>query len=729
MIRNKWVVILLLFLFSSSFADNAKKPKIGLVLSGGGAKGFAHIGVLKVLEELEITPDYITGTSMGSIVGGLYAIGYSAEHLENLALTQNWSELFLDQISRKDISITEKEQDSKYAGTFEFKDFNIVFPTGLLNGHKLSALISRLTWSVHHVDDFNNFSIPFKCIAADIETGEAVVLDHGFLPDAIRASMAIPSVFTPIELDNRLLVDGGIIRNFPVTDAIDMGADITIGVDVGAPLLPKEDLNSLVKIINQAINFKAVASTKEQRKLCDFLITPELRDFTIMSFEDVEAIIARGEQAARSIYPQLKQLADSLKFYHKQEHRHIPAVQIKEIYIHDVKILGLSQVSRQLVLGKLMFPVPGTITPDELEQAISRIYGSHFFERVTYKFEPTQEGMHLIINVIEKSTDMFRFGINYNSQFNASLLLNTTFRNLLGHGSKLLLDMKFGANQGLGIAYYYYTNWNPGLGIGIELTENEYDFKSFENHKTTAAYDKDIISQNLVLESVLSNSICNGVVLQTQETNLEAEFSFLDKTQNLKMDYFNIYGYLKFDTFDHADFPKTGIQLYAEAKKITNMVSEDYDENKISFERYFISFEKATAVHKKYSLLNRLVVGAIHGNNVPYDQQFFFGGIVQPENYIFPFWGMDFMEHSAKNFVIAGLGMQYELRQNVFVQCKINGAKKNEIFENLFHEKGIHWGGGIALGIDFPIGPLTITFEKSKYTRGFNTFVNLGHYF
>ena len=449
--KKLFITFLVLALHSLvySIEDRRNTTKVGLVLSGGGAKGIAHVGVLKVLEQAGIQVDVVTGTSMGSIIGGLYAIGYDAQSIEKVILGQNWVSLFNDKTERRHISILEKDLSSRYVGGFPLYKRKINLPTGLLAGQNVSALLSRLTWPVYDVDNFDNFQRPFRCVATDIETGDAVVFKSGYLPEAIRASMAIPSVFTPVEHNGKLLIDGGLTRNLPVQEALDMGANFIIAVDVGNPLYPKEQLYSLAKILTQAINFRIVASTKEQEKLCNILIRPAIEEYTIADFFEADSLIARGESAARIILPQLQHLADSLRLYQSAK-TFFPPAQLDSFYVSDIKIIGLNKVSRQLVEAKIALDVPQTISPAELEKIIDRLYGSLYFERVTCQFETQEIGVRLIIRVVEKVVNRLNFGLNYSTQHDAGILLNATFRNLMGHGTKLSIDSRLGHSREFG---------------------------------------------------------------------------------------------------------------------------------------------------------------------------------------------------------------------------------------------------------------------------------------
>ena len=244
------IIIALLTAFSLFVhaEESSKRPKIGLVLSGGGAKGFAHVGVLKVIEEAGIPIDYITGTSVGSIVGGLYAIGYNATMLENIIQNQNWEELLSNSFKREYISAITKEEQSRYLISLPIETKKISIPSGLLNGQNVMEFFTYLTYGYHDVIDFSKLPIPFECIAADIATGEEVVLKKGFLPKAIRASMAVPAAIAACEIDGRMLVDGGIVNNFPVDRCREMGADIIIGIDIQDKLLTKDKIKSIQKL-------------------------------------------------------------------------------------------------------------------------------------------------------------------------------------------------------------------------------------------------------------------------------------------------------------------------------------------------------------------------------------------------------------------------------------------------------------------------------------------------
>ncbi len=243
-----YLFLLLIYVLNINILSS-ERPKVALVLSGGGARGFAHIGVLKVLEQNGIRPDLVIGTSMGGLIGGLYSIGYSPEQLEELVLTLNWKEFLSDDFPREYTYIYEKEEQDRYLLSFLIDSkTGIKLPAGFIQGQNIMNLLCRLTGKYHSVNDFNKLPIPFKCVACNIATGEEVVLDSGFLPEVLFATMAIPTVFAPMNIDNKLLVDGGIVNNFAVDLAKKMGADFVIGVDIQSKLLAQNDIKDFANV-------------------------------------------------------------------------------------------------------------------------------------------------------------------------------------------------------------------------------------------------------------------------------------------------------------------------------------------------------------------------------------------------------------------------------------------------------------------------------------------------
>ncbi|MBN2288740.1 MAG: patatin-like phospholipase family protein [Candidatus Glassbacteria bacterium] len=706
-----------------------RRPKIGLVLSGGGARGLAHIGVLKVLEEAGIEVDYIAGTSMGGIIGGLYAIGYDAARIEEIALGQDWNELLTDKIPRTSMSIIEKKEEGRYVGALPIRKGKIELPGGLVAGQKISILLSRLTLQVHHADDFRAFPIPFLCIATDLETGGAVVLDKGFLPDALRASMSIPSVFTPVQIDGRLLVDGGLVRNLPASDVRKMGADIVIGVDVGTPLYSKKELGSLVKVLEQSVNFRGAASTEEQQKLCDILIKPDLTGYSSTSFNSGDSLITKGERYARRMLPELQALADSLKKYPEKTDSPKPLKPVSSFYLAELEIEGLQKVSRRLLLGNLQLKVPSVVTADELEQAIDRAYGTHFFERITYRVEPSPQGTRLVLRVIEQTANQFRFGFNYDSNLKAAILLNTTFRNLLAQGSKLSLSTRLSDNPVIEGSYFVHTAWKPGVGLRVEMLYNALDVLTYrESGGVEANFDYSSFETSLLLETIFSNSVALGAGARYHYSSLDIVIA-PEGWEGGQYSLLSFLAYLRFDTLNRAVYQTRGVSLYAEAILVTDLLGSAEVRSHEAFQKYTLTCDGAVPVSRRVSILGSFYGGFSTTDQMPSDHFYFLGGAYPYLNRAFPFMGLKFMERLGSCALVLQTGVQVEFRKNQFLILRGNTGETALDFNDLFDRQGILTGLGLTYGWLSPVGPMEYTVMWGSEHKDLLSHVNIGYRF
>jgi len=712
------------------------RPKVGLVLSGGGAKGLAHIGVLKVLEEAGIKVDYITGTSMGSIVGGLYAIGYDARSLERLVLEQNWTDLLNDEVSRRNLSMRDKDENDKYILSFALRGFSIELPKGLIRGQKLSSKLSRFTLPYHHIKDFGKFPIPFQCIGTDIETGQAYVMDRGFLPEALRASMSIPSVFIPIEIDKRLLVDGGIVRNFPVSDVKKMGADLVIGVDVGQPLYKKNELDSLAKIMEQSVSFLGDFSTKQQRKLCDILILPDISGISSSDFELGEIIIRRGEEAAREMLPQLRKFAEYLDGFPPREERPVPVITTDyKIFVTEIRIEGLRRVSQDLVLSKLGIRPNSWVTPNDLEEAIRDVYGSLFFERVTYRVEPAEVGSLLVLNVMEKTTNVLQLGLSYDTYMKGAVLLNTTFRNLVGLGSILSVGGRLSECPGFNASYFYFTGLRPGIGFGSEFQYNQYDVYTYAYERgspdVTASYTLSTYSGSLSLQTIYSNTFVLGIGVEKEHSTIRPDVGVQDGGR-IKAESTNYLGYIRVDTLDRYYYPRSGFSFYGRAKLVTDHARIKENTEFDPFYKFSVSIGALIPFHRRISLATWINGGSIVSKTdqeIPKNHWFYLGGIYTYNREYLPFPGLRFMEVSGMKAVVASAGLQFEPLSNIFIILRGNAGKAADVFRDLFSKKDMLYGYGLTLGYNSLIGPIELSLMRGGVKNKFIFYVNIGYRF
>ncbi|MGH8642751.1 MAG: patatin-like phospholipase family protein, partial [Burkholderiales bacterium] len=435
---------------------SATMPRIGLALSGGGARGIAHIGVLKVLEELRVPVHCVTGTSMGAIVGGTFASGTPIAEMEKFVVEANWDELFRDIPPRAELASRRKADDYKtlFAPEYGVKDGGLVLPKGVITGVAIEGFFRVLTEPAIGINDFQKLPIPFRAVAADIVTGEAVVLDRGSVAQAMRASMSVPGGMAPVEIDGRLLVDGGIANNLPIDLARKVCADVVIAVNISTPPLKREEITSALSVAGQLINFLGKASVEEQLKSLgsrDVLIAPDLGDISAASFERSADAIRIGEEAARK-------LADALRRYSlpPEQYAALRGRQIVERKglgtVDEIRFEGLKRTNPE-VLRPLVESKPGEpLTEEKVGKDLQRIYGRGDFESIDYRIQQEPGGRVMIIQPREKDwgPDYLRFGLGLATDFQGENYFNLlvqyrkTWLNRLG--AEWLTEAQIGQN-------------------------------------------------------------------------------------------------------------------------------------------------------------------------------------------------------------------------------------------------------------------------------------------
>jgi len=360
-------IIIFLIISATINTIYAQRPKVGLVLSGGGAKGFSHVGILQAIDSAGLKIDYITGTSMGSIVGALYAVGYSGKEIEKISYDLNWDNILSNKPHYPSINITEKDEYGQYSIEVGLKKMKPQIGTGLIESEELWLKFNELFLPVYNVKDFSKFNIPFKCIATDLADGKAIVLDKGEIANAIRASMAIPSVFTAVDYKSTKLVDGGIIRNYPVTDVKKMGADIIIGVNLSKGLPGVDKLNTAIDVLYQITQYRDAEDLLKEKKLCTLNIEPVLTDYSSGSFSSTTEILKIGKETGNQYYPWFKHLADSLNNIQKVEfdpNNRLP--KREDIVIDSITFEGLEKTSNNHLLNLLQIRTGKTSTADDI---------------------------------------------------------------------------------------------------------------------------------------------------------------------------------------------------------------------------------------------------------------------------------------------------------------------------------------------------------------------------
>lgn len=503
-VRTTFILMVITAIFTPVFKPliaqeraQSETPKIGLVLGGGGARGVAHIGVLRALEELGIRPDIVTGTSMGAIVGGLYASGYSVNELEEIVNGIDWIDAFDDRTSRKDLSMRRKLDDKRYLVDYDIgvQGLALKLPEGLVEGQKIKLLLERLTLPVAKIRNFDELPVPFRAIAADIETGQQVVLSQGDLALAIRASMSLPAVFPPVEIDGLVLVDGGIANNLPIRVAKEMGADVVIAVDVSSPLGKREDLSSAISILSQLSSFLVQQNTQPQLDALtdrDFLLKPELGDISTGSFLEASQAIDPGYQSAMAIQAELTQLALMLEPTDRAPRAY--SVVTEQTIIGFIEVVNDSVLSDKVVSELISLKAGDTLNVDKLERDLARIYGLKYFERVDYDVVEKGGRTGLIVFAKAKAwnADSFRFGLTLEDDFdgesNYNLAASFTKTGLNSLGGEWRTDVRIGDDPLIFTEFYQplRSDLRPFIRSRIQLERS--DVNLFEDGTRVAEY-------------------------------------------------------------------------------------------------------------------------------------------------------------------------------------------------------------------------------------------------
>lgn len=728
-------IAFLLLSISSFSQETTKRPKIGLVLSGGGAKGFAHIGVLKVLEQAGVKIDIIGGTSMGAVVGGLYASGYTATQIDSIFYNTDFNQLLQDYIPRSSKSFYEKRNDEMYAIILPFNKFKISIPIALSKGMYNYSLLSKLTHKVRYTNDFSKLPIPFFCVATDIEKGEQVVLQKGYLAQAMLASSAFPSLFSPVEIDGRLLIDGGVVNNYPVDEIRKMGADVIIGVDVQDDLKDRNSLKDATRILVQITNLDMIKAMKEKIKLTDIYIKPEVSEYGVISFNEGQEIVKKGEEAALGVYDQLKKLADTTTI------NKLNGVRVKKdfLQIQDISINKLDNYTRAYVLGKLHFVNGSRISYEDLKTGINNINATQNFSRISYTLEENEGQDKLKLSLTENSTKTFlKFGLHYDGLYKSAILANITQKKSLFKNDVASLDIGLGDNIRYNFDYYIDNGFYWSFGFKSR-------YNTFNKNVTTDFRNGELLTQ-LGLNSINIDfsDLTNQAYLQTffiqkfligagiEHKYLKIESKNLGQINPIfeKSSYASIFGYIKYDSFDNKLFPKKGWLFCGDIQSY--LYSSDYTKE---FHRYSIAKGEIGFVKSFYNKLTLKMqsdIGFALGKESVHFFDFVLGGYgFNTINNFKHFYGYDFLSISADSYIKSCFTMDYEIYKKNHINIAANYANvEDDLFVNgNWFSKPKYNGYAIGYAYESVVGPLEIKYSWSpELGKGFAYF-NVGFWF
>lgn len=709
-----------LFSFQTTKAqDTIKRPKIGLVLSGGGAKGFAHIGVLKVLEQAGVKIDYIGGTSMGAVVGGLYSSGYSATQIDSIFTNTNFDELLSDYIPRTTKSFYEKRSDEMYAFTLPFNKFSIGIPIALSKGMYNYNLLTKLTHNVRHIRDFNKLPIPFVCIATDIEKGQEVVLNSGYLPQALLASSAFPTLFSPIERDEKLLVDGGVTNNYPVEEVRKMGADIIIGVDVQDDLKDRNSLKEATRILVQISNLQMIESMKEKVKLTDIYLKPDISAFTVISFDQGKDIVRKGEEAAFAVYEKIKVLGNKKQYKINNKKVQTDIIEINNIGINDIKNYTYSYV-----IGKLNFKNGSIITYDDLKKGINNLNATQNFSSISYSLEANGLKDDLIINLTENTTKTFlKFGLHYDGLYKSAALVNITQKKSIFKNDVLSLDIGLGDNFRYNLDYYVDNGFHFSFGYKSRYNRFSKDVATDFNNGNLFSqlgvinslnYDFSDFTNQAYLQTVFIQKFLIGAGIELKHIKIKSK-SLEDQNSVFEnSDYASVFGYFKYDSYDNKYFPKKGWGFNGDIQSF--LYSTNYTNQ---FNRFTIIKADAGITRTFAKILNfklQTEVGMAVGEQSVHFMDFILGGYgYNTINNFKHFYGYDFISIAADSYIKALATVDIEFYKKHHVNFSANYANA----ENKLYSTG-NWlsspnysGYAFGYGLETIVGPIELKYSWS----------------
>ncbi|MFV5690626.1 patatin-like phospholipase family protein [Flavobacterium sp. LT1R49] len=730
---KKIALLFIVFCMSLTlFSQEQHRPKIGLVLSGGGAKGFAHIGVLKVLEEAGIKIDYIGGTSMGAVVGGLYASGYNASQIDSIFQSTNFDELLNDFIPRSSKNFYERRNDELYALVLPFNKLKIGIPEALSKGMYNYNLLSRITRNVRHIKDFNKLPIPFLCIGTNIETGEEVLLNKGNLAQAMIASSAFPSLFSPVEIDGKLLVDGGVANNYPIEEVRKLGADIIIGVDVQNDLLDRTQLKDATKILVQITNLQSRERMKRNVKDTDIYIKPDIKNYGVISFDKGKEIIRKGEEATFSVFEKLKLLVDESKPYKKPELKIIT----DSLQIENINCNELDNYTHDYVVGKLRFKPGVKTTYNDLLKGINNINATQNFSAISYSLDANENNDDLNLSLKENSTKTYlKFGLHYDNLFKSAVLVNLTRKKTLFKNDIASFDIVLGDNIRYNLDYYVENGFNMSFGFKSQFNQfNRNVAKGISNLNLS-----EVNSINVDFTDLTNQAYFQSLFVQKFLIGGGVELKFLKiKSETLanvdpiidKSNYLSVFGYMKFDSFDNKYFPKKGWYFSGDIQSY--LLSSNYTGDFKSFSIAKGDFGIAATLFKNATIKFQTDAGFSFGNESVAFFNFILGGYgYNPINNFKYLYGYDYLSVAANSYIKSTGTIDYEFYKNNHLNFSANFANIGDrIFESVDWISIPKYSGyAVGYGLETVIGPVEIKHSWSPETGKGYTWFSIGFLF
>ncbi|MDZ7682961.1 MAG: patatin-like phospholipase family protein [Fodinibius sp.] len=701
---------------------------IGLALSGGGAKGFAHIGVLKVFEEADIPIHMISGTSMGSIVGSLYAIGYSPEEIEDIALTTDWSIMLNDsyRINPQNIASSVSQKDT-YLFTFPYNGKQLTLPTGLIDGQNIAMMLYRLMLPYHDVRDFTKLPIPFASVATNLTTGQAHTFTEGYLPDAVRASIAIPTLFKPVTIDGETYIDGGIARNIPAEDVRNLGADVVVASDVGEPLQPVDSLDTFVDVLFQAVGYHQQESNVQQIKNTDFYIRPDIKKFSSFSYNNVKQIIQSGEEAARQVLPEIKtKLANQRPA--SSPFKPISSPQQDTLVVSEViydNISGLIQQQAQLALD---ITPPEQLTLANIEMKINRLYSSGLFSQISYRLQdnPGSGKNRLVMEFQSKDQEFAGFSLRYDSHYKASLLFGGLLTDNIFWSDRLTLQLRAGEVLELKADYNTPLTLAPlsKLHFGIDFQRSPIDLYNQGQALSTINVERITLRPAASVRLLERTHIETGFEAEVYNLNQAVGNTlFLENTSFLLKPFVQV----DFSTLNRPYFPTRGQALKAKA-----IISDENWGSLSTFAQFSGNWFMTVPLTDRLNLSGDIFTGFTTGNNIPLHYNYYLGGLAQ--NPVFdrrqrPFMARAAQQLQATNVMALKSQLQYKMGKNMYLTAGWDTAHLSDTWTFNISRERLEHGFSLGIGATSIVGPIKLSLSTSDFSENYALKIDVGYLF
>ncbi|CAM1343188.1 patatin-like phospholipase family protein [Tenacibaculum aestuarii] len=726
--------LLILLLFPALMLAQ-EQPKVGLVLSGGGAKGIAHIGVLKELEKAGVQVDYIGGTSMGAIVGGLYAAGYTADQIEEAVFETDFMSLLQDKVPRKEKPFFSKLHGEKYAVSLPIKKGSLGLPLGLSKGQNVLNFLTELLAPVDEISDFSKLPIPFYCIGTNIETGEEEVLETGSLPLALRASAAFPSLLNPVDIEGKLLVDGGVVNNFPADVMKKKGVDIIIGVSVQGELLKKDELVSVASLLLQIINFQMYKKSDEQIELLNVYIRPNVIDYSVIGFDQKNEVLAEGYKEAKKYRVVFDSIAKMQPIKRK-----LPKVELKEkkFIVDRIIIKGNKNYTNNYILGKLQLREGDSVSYKEISKKINTLTATKNFNRIDYHFDKSFHGKKLELTVKEEKIQSYlRLGLHYDLLYKSAVLLNYNHKKLLFQNDELSVDVGIGDKIRYNLEYFVDNGFLTSYGFSTRYNSFNSDF-IYDTGLINGKYSD--FSSSLYFQTTFDKKFAIGIGAEhkniegsTQNISTDGKEDFFDRSN-----YINAYSYLKLDTYNKEMFPTKG--FYADIgfkwflwsdrnSRLDGLLPNSEPFHQFSQLGGTIGF--ATTFYDKLTFQYTSQAGYTLGKKSFEIFDYHLGGYNQ--NYInnfIPMYGYDTGGLNNQSYLRSEFNLRYEVLKNHYAMFIANYARVEEdVFENGDLFKDTKSGYALGYSIETFMGPVELKYTWSPDHSEHYWLFNLGFWF